>query len=198
MDMHHAEIADTISRSAFVSLVSQLTGANPNPDDAEPHGPGAPVIRRVLDRFRHLVGPGPEPWSVFGPQPEPWLAVALNPQPLPPRLALATALAQEMIDRTMLLHDLADALPGDTQAHVQQAVGRRLSEFADEYCGNEPRWPFPGPSRGDGAPESMRAIEQVVMGVQFKRAAETLPYGALQQGFAEAGDRFIEAGVAGV
>ena len=199
MNTIYAEAGDTISRDALVSLVSQLTGGLPHdPNNPPPPGPKDPVIRRVLERFRHVLGHS-VPWSVDGLYPEPWLTVALNPQPLPPRLALATALAQEMIDRTMLLQDLADALPEETQAHVREAMGRRLSLFAGDYCGTIPipiPIPLPGPSQGDGVAEPIRAVEQVVMGVAFKRAAEGLPSGTLRNDFDEVGDRLIEAGVA--
>jgi hypothetical protein len=50
----------------------------------------------------------PEIWDVIG-NPISW--AALNPQPLPPRAAFIAAFAEEVIDRALLMQEIADALP---------------------------------------------------------------------------------------
>ena len=47
-----------LSPATLAALVSRFGGFFPGPDDPEPSGPSAPVVRRALERF----GPQPEPW----------------------------------------------------------------------------------------------------------------------------------------
>lgn len=223
MEATHSEF--TVSDSVLVTLISQLIDGYPDPEDPNPPGPWDPVIRRVLHRTRWTTGPhpepwggggpGPQPWSVFeqqpwgafGPQPDPWrMAVALlsrldwsalNPQPLPPRIALVAELAHEMIDRTSLVYDLAGAFGEEAQAHAQEVADTRLAQFIDD-CGNG-RIPLPVPApwppRGNGTPTSMRAVELVVMGVQFVHAARAQTIERLRHGFDGAGARLLEMGL---
>src|SRR5262245_42534323 len=99
---------DAISRKQLVSLAGGFLGGYPNPDGDSPPGPWDPYIRRALQRVQ-----------VFGPVPDPWRAVALNPQPLPPRSALAVAIAEEVVDRAQSMQEIADAIG---QAGQQQGI----------------------------------------------------------------------------
>lgn len=197
-----------VSRRALVSLVTHLTGGYPNDfDSPQPPGPWDPVLRRALDRVR-MFGARPDPWRVFGPLPDPWRSTApalerlswtaLNPLPLPPvGIVLAAALADEMIDRTSLLYELADAFPEETRGHVQGAARGQLEQLVDDLCGNDMRWwPFPvPPAGGDGAPATIGAAELVMMGAQFERAAALLASEQLRHDVARAGVRLFEAGL---
>jgi len=198
-----------ISRRSFTSLVSQLTGGYPNDfDDTQPPGPWDPIIRQALERMREF-GPFPDPWRTSGPFPEPWRTpasaldrlsrVALNPQPLPPRVAWATALAHQIIDRTNLLHDLIGIVAEEDRANAEQMASLYLSQFVED-CGNGriPPWPVPWPLSGpehNGEQEAMGMLEMVVMGVQFANAAGTVANERLRHDFARAGDRLIDAGL---
>src|SRR5262245_38683156 len=95
----------TLDPSTLLSLVGQLSGL-PNPDDSNPPGPWGPVIRRAAERVRSVLGPFPQPWHhIFGPVPDPW------------RVAFGQALVREVIDRAMLMQEVADALPQAGQTH---------------------------------------------------------------------------------
>jgi hypothetical protein len=175
-----------ISRKALVSMVSQLVGGYPNPEDPDPPGPWGPVIRRAVDRVR---------W-VSGPHPEPWLEVALNPQPLPPRIALAVSLAQAVVDRAISLHEVAEVLPDQTTAI--NAASAMMSRFIDD-CGNGrippwKRWPFPWPPRDD-LDEAITPLELVVMGVQFENAVGFVESRQLQEDLRRGGAQLMEMGL---
>lgn len=190
--------------------MSQLTGGRPNDfDDPQPPGPWDPVIRAAPERIRRF-GPQPDPWHGFGVPVDFWRGapsildrmswVALNPQPLPPlRFVLAAALAQEMLDRTSLLHEIADALPEETKGHVQREANHNLARFVDDICGNDMRWgpiPVPPSGGGDGAPETIGGAGLVVMSVQFERQAAMLTDEQLRHDVARAGAQLIDAGLA--
>jgi hypothetical protein len=162
--------------ASFVTRV--FGGATVGREDDEhplPPGPWDPIIRKVAKR---VLGPHPEPWRlVFGPQPEPWRSelstnrlilgiiaarhpeifdviggglnsVALNPQPLPPRAAFLAAFAEEVIDRSLLMQEVADALNQNGEQQGIIIVGGRLTLLVDELCGNnfKVRIPFPKPN----------------------------------------------------
>lgn len=197
--MQTQEAADIlISRGALVSLIHRLTGGYSNDiSSSRPPGPWDPVIRRALERTS-LVGSHAEPWRIAVSALDRLNWVGLNPQPLPPRVPLVMALAQEMIDRTSLLYELADAFPEEGRAYVLEAAGSRLAHFTDDCSdGRIPLgWPFSWPPQGNSLAEVIDAIELVVMGVQFERAAATQMNTSLRYEFSEAGTRLIEAGLA--
>jgi hypothetical protein len=179
-----------ISRQQLVALVSELLGANPNPDDTTPPGPWDPIIRKALERL----GPHPEPWKpVFGPGPQPWNRVALNP--LPPKAVFAAAIAQEIIDRASLMQEIADALP---QAGGQQGIiaGGYLSRFIDD-CGNDRLWgKRPFPPRRDEDEDKLTALELLVMGVMFEQNAQAIANEQLQKEFRKVGENLTAIGLA--
>ena len=178
-----------ISRKVLVSLVGRLVHGYPNPEDDSPVGPWGPVIRRALERVR---------WTA-GPEPDPWRRVALNPQPLPPRLALAVALADAVIDKTTALHEIEEVLPEEAQGGAHRAASGFLARFIDD-CGNGrippwKRWPGPWPPRSEEFAEPINAFEMVVMGAQFAQAASLMEHQELQSDLSEAGARLMEQGL---
>lgn len=145
----------TLTSESAASIVTALIGTLPNPEDDEPKGPWGPVIRAAVDRVRIYLGPQPEPWReriskaatrYYRDGSEPDRIIELNPQPLPPRHAFAKAVAEVVIERAVLMQDIADGIHGDEQGII--IIGGYLERFISDYCGNEPRqwkWPQPGP-----------------------------------------------------
>lgn len=189
-----------ISARAMASLVSELIGGTvgyPDPDHPTPPGPWDPYIRKALARLGLMVGPTPEPWAtVFGPGPQPWQRAALNPQPLPPKAAFAAFIAQEVIDRVLLVQEVAEVIAGAGQSPSSSIVGGMVSRFIDD-CGNDRLWrkrPFPPPK---GEPDDkLTALELLVMGAQFEQSASAIANEQLQQEFRNAGARLTELGMA--
>ena len=150
---------------SFVShTFSGTNGGREDDDHPLPSGPWDPIIRKVARRlgkptpepWREVFGPLPEAWhteflasqiilGLIGAR-HPGIfdvigggrfdIAALNPQPLPPRAAFLTAFAEEVIDRTLLIHEIAGALDqtGDERGII--IVSGRLSLLVDELCGN--------------------------------------------------------------
>lgn len=187
-----ADDAVSIPRTAFVSLVQQLVSGSQRPFDPLPPGPWDPVIRKALAHI-HL---------------QPGVDVSLNPQPIPPGIAFAVALAQEVTDKARSLHELAEVLPADAQAHTVEAASRMLARFVDD-CGNGriPTWRWwwgrhwiiprsPPPPHPQEVSERFTPVELIVLGVQFENSAAAVVNEQLQQNLVEAGAMLIEAGLA--
>jgi hypothetical protein len=170
------------------------TIAYPDPDNPTPPGPWDPYIHKALLRLGLIFGPTPEPWRpVFGPGPQPW---KLNPQSLAPKAAFAAFIAQEVIDRALLVQEVADAMAGAGQSQGIIIVGGMVSRFID-YCGNDKLWskrPFPPPK--DESDNPLTALELVVMGAQFEQSALAAASEHLQQELRNAGARLTEMGIA--
>jgi hypothetical protein len=175
----------------------------PNPDDSGPVGPWGPVIHKALRNAVLQAGAGnvalhilakkyPGLWDLWG---GPVSRVALNPQPLPPRIVFAASLAQEVIDRALLIQDMAGALlPGKSQG----AVGGYISRFTDDLCPDPPKikipkgpWPDPDP---DPDP-SWGASELMVIGLAVQQAAASFADEDVQKSVSEAGDKIMETAV---
>ncbi|HMG35901.1 MAG TPA: hypothetical protein VKM94_18345 [Blastocatellia bacterium] len=203
--------SSNISTQKLVSFVREvITGVSGYEDPEHPSTPGPwdPYIRRALLRlslilgptpepWRTIFGPGPQPWtSVFGPVPDPWIEVVLNPQPLPPKAAFAASLAEEVIDRAVLMQEIANAFP---QADDQQGisiVGGLFSRFIDD-CGNDRVWKKrPFPPRHDERDDKLSAVELITMGAVFDARARTVVNIQLQNQFRDAGARLTEMGFA--
>jgi hypothetical protein len=192
-----------ISVRELAALVSEMIGgtvAYPDPENPTPPGPWDPYIRKGLTRLGLLLGPTPEPWRGgfvgAGPGPQPWNLVALNPQPLPPKAAFAAFIAQEVIDRALLVQEIADAMAGERQSQGIIIVGGMVSRFIDD-CGNDKLWrkrPFPPPK--DESDNKLTSLELVVMGAQFEQSALRTTNEQLQQQFSNAGTRLTELGIA--
>ena len=153
-----------LSPASLATLVSGFGGFFPGPDDAEPSGPSAPIIRRALERV--------------GPQPEPWLWAALNPQPLPPRSAFAMVLARTLTEQVESLQMVAQALPAESGESIRAYVRTLISRFIDD-CGNGViviHLPKHGPwPPGDDEPKPIGPGELVMIGAQLTRAARLHP-----------------------
>jgi hypothetical protein len=210
--------------ATFVSQT--FGGANVGREDDEhplPPGPYDPVIRKVAKK---VFGPQPEPWALDFGHPVPWRSelnlnriilgiiaarhpeiydvigggrfdyAALNPQPLPPRAAFVIAFTEEVIDRALLMQELADAMnqTGEQQGII--IVGGRLSMLVDELCGNnfKIRIPFPKPKRGGS--ELLSGLELLAAGAVFEQNAAITANEGLRMELRNAGARLIETGIA--
>ncbi len=209
---------------SFVSHA--FSGTNGGREDDEhplPPGPWDPVIRKVA---RRVSKPTPEPWrEVFGQgllwhtefsasqillglvgATRPEIAgvngggrltiAALNPQLLPPRAAFLTAFAEEVIDRALLMQEIADAMgqTGDERGII--IVSGKLSLLVDELCGNnfKVKIPFPKPKRGES--ELLSGLELLTVSAVFAQNAATVAHEGVRQELRNAGARLAEAGIA--
>ena len=189
----------------IVSVISEML--NPNPDEnPPPPGPWDPYIRRALGRFvssfASRFGVQPIPWSM-GPQPDPWIImgdilsrVGLNPQPLPPRINFMISLAQDVLERAALIHEIATTLGEQGQKEGIIVVGGFVSRFVDEFCGTgfRLRLPIPGP-RPPWWNEELSGLDLIVMGVQFAQTASEVSDKAFQEELQKASKRLNEAGM---
>ena len=130
---------------------------------------------------------------------------ALNPQPLPPRIVFISALAQVVIQRAELLHELATASTTERQISVS---GGYIGRFIDDACGNDfweylklflAWWfnqhrpiPWPGPQ-----PDwNQRSIDLIVLATQFQQAALQSFSSELGRELHVASGKLLEAGIA--
>jgi hypothetical protein len=189
-----------------------------------PPGPWDPVIRKVSKRvFGPRPEPWHE---VFGPRPEPWHSdfdlrrlvlgviaarhpeifdviggdrfskVALNPQPLPPRAAFLVAFTEEVIDRVLLMQEVADTInqTGERQGII--IVGGKLSLLVDELCGNNFKIRIPIPRPKHDTDDRLSGMELIVAGAVFEQNAATVAHEGLRQELRNAGAKLIETGIA--
>lgn len=201
----------SISQEKLLAFVRAMLGSHSGREDDEhplPPGPWDPVIRAALERinvFGQLgrFGPHPEPWrwklifaSMVAKHPELYDViggsqlfneVALNPQPLPPRFAFLMAVAQTLISRAELLHEMADATRRDSEQEGIIIVSGYIAWFVDDFCGNGFRfkWPFPGP-RPYWLTQEVSEIDLILMAVNFDQAARETYSPLLQQSLADA------------
>jgi hypothetical protein len=210
--------------SAFVSQM--FGGVSVGREDDEhplPPGPWDPVIRKVAKR---VFGPHPEPWQLAFSYPVPWRSLLevnriilaslaarhpeihdvidggrfvqteLNPQPLPPRAAFVAAFTEEVIDRALLMHEVAAATnqTGEQQGII--IVGGRLSLLVDELCGNnfKIRIPLPRPKRDED--ELLSGIDLLAAGAVIEQTAATIAHEGLRRELRNAGAKLIENGLA--
>lgn len=205
-----------ISREKLVSLVSQAfggTSGNPNPDQPLKPGPWDPVIRKVA---RQVFGPRPEPWRsefvlnrlilgiIADRHPEIYDVIgggrfdlaALNPQPLPPRAAFVVAFTEEVIDRILLMQDVADAMnqTGEQQGII--IVSGRLSLLVDELCGNNFKIKIPIPHPKHETDDRLPGLELIMAGAVCGQISAKVANEGLQQEFKNAAAKLIETGIA--
>ena len=201
-------------------------GASVGREDDEhplPPGPWDPVIRKVAKKF---FGPYPEPWHLFfGPQPEPWRSgidanrmilgilaaarpeifdvlddrfskTALNPQPLPPRAAFLAAVTEEVIERALLMQEIADELNQTGEERSIIIVGGKLSHYVDGVDGLCPliTRKIPKPKGGSGD-DRFSALELLAAGAVFEQNAAAVAHEGLQNELRNAGARLIEMGL---
>jgi len=118
-------------------LVEQLLGTHPNPVFNSPSTqPWGPFIRKVLKQ--DVFGPRPEPWQHYALSQNfqaPYLLTALNPQPLPPRYVFIIAVLQEVIDRVLLIHEVASALNRRGQEQSIIIVSGSFDKYLNDFDG---------------------------------------------------------------
>jgi len=189
-----------------------------------PPGPWDPIIRKVAKKvfgphpepWDLAFGPRPEPWRsdlnvnriilgiIAARHPEIYDVIgggrfnlaALNPQPLRPRAAFLVAFSEEVIDRVLLMQDVADAMnqTGEQQGII--IVGGKLSLLVDELCGNnfKVRIPFPKPKHDEDG--LLSGFELLVVGVTFEQNAKNVVHEGLRHELRNAGAKLIEKGMA--
>jgi hypothetical protein len=211
--------------ASFVSQTVGGTSVGREDDEHPlPPGPWDPLIRKVSKRvfgphpepWRLSLHPQPQPWHsefhlsqiilgiIAARHPEIFDVIggdrftraALNPQPLPPLAAFLAAFTEEVIDRSLLMQEVADAMnqTGEQQGII--IVGGRLSLLVDELCGNnfKVRIPFPKPKRGED--ELLSGIELLTVGAVFEQNAASVAHEGLRQELRNAATRLIETGIA--
>ncbi len=197
------------AREQAFKLTSQVLQAafRPHPDEPEPPtGPWASIIRSAWKQSIFYTGNGaalraiaqrhPQVWDLWG---NPLAHVALNPQPLPPGdIAFAFALAQEVIDRALLLHDVAAGLHPDESGQAAAVSSGLVRNFADAVCPFPPqikiprkKGPFPVPPDAEAG---WSAIELMAVGISFVQAAESIAVPALQEALHAAGNQIMDTG----
>ncbi|MCI0466526.1 MAG: hypothetical protein L0Y57_05910 [Beijerinckiaceae bacterium] len=192
-------IQETISQQALLTSIWQLVGGYPGTGNSNPPGPWDSLVRRALQRAFLALGPHTDScrwqWG-SGPIADPWIGVELNPQPLPPRVMVFAALAQEVADRALAMQETADVIMGQGEEQGIILVGGYVSKFASDLCGDGFRmpWPFPPPRPG-WLPEELSGLDLVVAGVQFQKIASGTFNCQLKQLFSEAGARLSKTGL---
>jgi hypothetical protein len=179
-----------IAIDKVVSMVSQLVNYYPDPDNPQPPGPWDPVIRRAYERTALRMSTHSKLNS--------WDLVALNPQPLPPRAIFSQLLAQEVIERTLLMQEIADAINTDGQERGIIIVGGVTERFVDDLCPDRPKIPFPkkGPWPPEPDPDPRwQALELLVIGNQFQEAARSAGSESLKNTFKKAAEKIIATGI---
>jgi hypothetical protein len=128
-----------------------------------------------------------------------WDWVALNPQPLPPRVLFSTALVEEVIDRTLFMQEIADSMKNDGSDRGIIVVGGIIDKFVDDLCPERPKIPFPkkkGPWPPEPDPDPRwQALELLVIGHQFQKAAKGIGNERLRQTFNRAAEKIISTGI---
>lgn len=197
--------------ASFVSQVfGGTSGGREDDEHPLPPGPWDPIIRKVSRRVFgpqpepwHLIfGPRPEPWHsefdvsriilgiIAARHPEIFDVIggdrftraALNPQPLPPRAAFLAAFTEEVIDRALLMQEVADAMnqTGEQQGII--IVGGRLSLLVDELCGNNFKIRIPLPKPKHDTDDRLSGLELIVAGAVFEQNAATVAHEGLAAG----------------
>jgi hypothetical protein len=195
---------DPVIRVALEQV--QVFGPHPEPWRGAHQGrlPGrtAEFVEPVPDASQFVFG------SIFARHPEAFDAlggghvfgdeVALNPQPLPPRLAVMVAVARAVIRRSELFQEIADAMSDGSRQGIIIVSGY-TSRFSDDWCatGFKLKWPFPRP-RPHWFPHELEGLDLLVLATQFDQAANETYSPEVRQHLANAGAKFLEAGVARV
>jgi hypothetical protein len=138
----------------------------------------------------------PEIYDAIGGGHNPLEEVALNPQPLPPLPAFLVTLAQTVIARAELLHEIAGAALREGERQGIIVVGGYINRFSEDVCGNgfRLRWPFPGP-RPHWFKQELRGIDLVVLAAQFEQGAREAYSPELGRAFSHASGQLVEAGL---
>jgi hypothetical protein len=211
--------------ATFVSQMFGGAGVGREDDEHPlPPGPWDPIIRRVSKRvfgpqpepWQLIFGASPEPWRselnvnriilgvIAARHPEIFDVIGggrftqaeLNPQPLPPRAAFLAAFTEEVIDRALVMQEVADAMnqTGEQQGII--IVGGRLSLLVDELCGNNFKIRIPVPRPKHDTDDRLSGLELIVAGAVFEQNAAITANEGLRQELRNAGAKLIENGLA--
>lgn len=164
----------------------------------------------------------------FGPQPEPWRTefnlhrlilgiiaarhpevydvigggrsnlAELKPQHLPPRAAFVAAFTEEVIDRVLLMQEVADAInqTGEQQGII--IVSGRLSLLVDELCGNNFKIKIPIPHPKHETDDRLSGLKLIVAGAVCEQNAANVANESLRQELRNAGAKLLETGISRV
>jgi len=181
----------TLSRHKLVSLVSELfhdySALTPDPEDPNPPDPPWPwrhLINKAFDRM--LVST-----SLHG------TLASLNPQPLPPRFHFSIALAREVVERAVMMQEIADGINENGEKRGIIIVSGYINRFVDDLCPDPPiiklpkrKWPFPP----DPDPR-WTGLELAVIGTHFLREAMLTGNKGLQKALNKAGEKIMDTAV---
>jgi hypothetical protein len=150
------------------------------------------------DRFAlaSILAKHPEIWEVVGGGPKFGAEVALNPQPLPPRFAFLVSLAQTVISRAELIHEIAGATQHEGEQQDIIIVGGYTGHFVDDFTRFDFMFKFPFPiPKPNWFPDQLDGIDLIIMATQFEQAAKETFNPGLRQNFADASAKFVEASI---
>ena len=205
-----------ISREKLVALISSSyapQGENPNPDDVPRPGPWDPIIHKVSRQF---FGPSPQPWrsestlehkileiiaerhpaiyDVIGGGRFNW--AALNPQPLPPKAAFVMAFTEEVLDRVLLMQEIADSLNDTGNQRGIIIVSGKLSMLVDELCGNNFKIKIPIPHPKHDPHRGLSGMELLMAATVCEKTAHSCSNIELHHELRRTSNRLIEEGIA--
>ena len=178
-------------KSNLVFLVSELIkdqrAFTPDPDDPDPSPwPWRHVLNSALTRVQLSIAGNSNPFA----------RVALNPQPLPPRLHFAMVLAQELVERATMMHEVNDGVNQNGEQRGIIIVGGYINKFVDEICPTPPvikfpkrHWPLP--PEPDPHPD-WTGLELAVIGTHFLNEARFAGNKDIQHIFNAAGEKLLE------
>lgn len=172
-------------------LVNELIKGNRVfiPNDEDPNPPPYPwrsIINAALKRVQSSMDANSNPFS----------RIALNPQPLPPRLQFSIAVAQEVVERAAMMHEINDGVNADGEQRGIIIVGGYISKFVDEICPEPPIIKFPkrhGPFPPDPDPHpEWTGLELAVIGTHFLNEAGVADNKDIQNIFNSAGEKLLQ------
>ncbi|WP_412539123.1 hypothetical protein R8Z50_25155 [Longispora sp. K20-0274] len=170
----------------------------------------------LIEAVASPAGYGTWPTPEWDPVRGVWVLVWTNPAPGPhrpePQPEWVRLVTRAVVDRAVTQLRLAEtAGPADAQVaaraeDVQAAVRTArtdLDQFVVAFCGATPQWSLPWPAPGTFRwwPDSRLGRDELPAGdlltaaAQFHAAAEELSGHPLAEGFADAADRLIQAGL---
>lgn len=111
------------------------------------------ILAERIPAIYDTIGWGRLDWAALNPQPLPPKSVfsdyldlvSLNPQPLPPKAAIIVEFTEQVLDRIMLMQEIADGLANTGQEQGIIIVSGKLSQLLEELCPRPFKFPFPGP-----------------------------------------------------
>lgn len=196
---------------------------NPNPDEPLKPGPWDPIIRKVAKQvfgpqpepWHIAFGPRPEPWRsdvkidrlvldiIARRHPEIYDAIgggrldwaALNPQPLPPKETFVIAFTEEVLDRVLLMQDIADAVNqrGEQQGII--IVGGKLNSLVDELCGNNFKIKIPIPHPKHESDKGLSGVDLILAASVLEKSSATVYNESIKQELKNAAKKLIEVGI---